>query len=152
MNGVPSTAPSTSVVQQSRPGLSAAPTEPPRPHGGIASNAVRHLYVHLPFCAHRCGYCDFVTVVGRRGQHAAYVDGLLAELALERHLLAPKLETVFLGGGTPPFTQPGGLERLLAALPGAAEGTVEAKPETGAPAPAPLLRRHGVNRRSLGAP
>jgi len=42
-------------------------------------SGVRHLYVHLPFCAHRCGYCDFVTVVGREGQHAAYVDAVLAE-------------------------------------------------------------------------
>jgi oxygen-independent coproporphyrinogen-3 oxidase len=151
MNGVPSTTPSTSVVQQSRPGLAAAPTEPPRPLGGIASHAVRHLYVHLPFCAHRCGYCDFVTVVGRRGQHAAYVDGLLAELALELHLLSPELETVFLGGGTPTFTEPGELERLLAALPGAAEVTVEANPETVTPELAELLRRNGVNRVSLGA-
>src|SRR5206468_664916 len=134
MNGVPSTAPSTSVVQQSRPGLLAAPAEPPRPRGGIASDAVRHLYVHLPFCAHRCGYCDFVTVVGRRGQHAAYVDGLLAEFELERELLAGELETVFLGGGTPTFTEPRELERLLAALPGAAEVTVEANPETVTPA------------------
>ena len=39
-------------------------------------SAARHLYVHLPFCASRCGYCDFVTVVGRSGQHAAYVDAL----------------------------------------------------------------------------
>ena len=44
--------------------------------------AVRHLYVHLPFCAHRCGYCDFVTVVGREGLHGRYVDALLAELEL----------------------------------------------------------------------
>ena len=44
----------------------------------------RHLYVHLPFCAHRCGYCDFVTVVGRQGQHGAYVDALLTELSLAR--------------------------------------------------------------------
>jgi oxygen-independent coproporphyrinogen-3 oxidase len=112
---------------------------------------VRHLYVHLPFCAHRCGYCDFVTVVGRRGQHAAYVDGLLAELELERELLAPELETVFLGGGTPTFTDPGELERLLAALPPAAEVTVEANPETVTAALAVLLRRNGVNRVSLGA-
>ncbi len=40
----------------------------------------RHLYVHLPFCAHRCGYCDFVTAVGRQSQHADYVEALLAEL------------------------------------------------------------------------
>jgi len=49
-------------------------------------SGVRHLYVHLPFCASRCGYCDFVTVVGRSGQHAAYVDALLEELTLRREL------------------------------------------------------------------
>ena len=48
------------------------------------TGSVRHLYVHLPFCAHRCGYCDFVTVVGREGLHGRYVDALLAELDLER--------------------------------------------------------------------
>jgi oxygen-independent coproporphyrinogen III oxidase len=115
------------------------------------SDSVRHLYVHLPFCAQRCGYCDFVTVVGRRGQHAAYVDGLLAELELERELLAPELETIFLGGGTPTFTEPCELERLLAGLPAASEVTVEANPETVDAAMAALLRRSGVNRVSLGA-
>ena len=114
-------------------------------------SAARHLYVHLPFCAHRCGYCDFVTVVGRRDQHADYVDALLAELALERGLLAPDLDTIFLGGGTPTFTEPRALERLLTALPAAAETTVEANPETVTPELAQLLRRHGVNRISLGA-
>jgi oxygen-independent coproporphyrinogen-3 oxidase len=112
---------------------------------------VRHLYVHLPFCAHRCGYCDFVTVVGREGQHEAYVDALLAELELEREGLAPRVETVFLGGGTPTFTAPAALERLLAALPDAEEVTVEANPETVTPALARLLSRNRVNRVSLGA-
>jgi oxygen-independent coproporphyrinogen-3 oxidase len=112
---------------------------------------VRHLYVHLPFCAHRCGYCDFVTVVGRRGQHAAYVDALLAELALEREVLATEVETVFLGGGTPTFTEPHELERLLAALPRAREVTVEANPETVTAEVAALLRANGVTRVSLGA-
>ena len=112
---------------------------------------VRHLYVHLPFCAHRCGYCDFVTVVGRRGEHAAYVDALLAELELERDLLASQLETVFLGGGTPTFTTPAELQRLLRALPPAEEITAEANPETVTPELAALLRRCGVNRVSLGA-
>jgi oxygen-independent coproporphyrinogen III oxidase len=110
----------------------------------------RHLYVHLPFCAHRCGYCDFVTVVGRAGQHGSYVDALLRELALERDLLAPGLETVFLGGGTPTFTEASALERLLRALPPAGEVTVEANPETVTQELARTLRRLGVNRVSLG--
>ena len=112
---------------------------------------VRHLYAHLPFCAHRCGYCDFVTAVGRRDQHASYVDALLAELRLERGLLADELETVFLGGGTPTFTERHALARLLAALPPAQELTVEANPETVTPELTSLLREHGVNRVSLGA-
>jgi oxygen-independent coproporphyrinogen-3 oxidase len=110
----------------------------------------RHLYVHLPFCAHRCGYCDFVTVVGRRGEHATYVDALLAELELEGGVLAPELDTVFLGGGTPTFTEPAALERLLASLPPAQEVTVEANPETVTQELAHTLRRLGVNRVSLG--
>jgi oxygen-independent coproporphyrinogen-3 oxidase len=112
---------------------------------------IRHLYVHLPFCAHRCGYCDFVTAVGREEQHGPYVDGLLAELELERSVLAPELETVFLGGGTPTFTAPAELERLLRALPPAQEVTVEANPETVSAELASRLRRTGVNRVSLGA-
>ena len=116
----------------------------------MSGGGVRHLYVHLPFCAHRCGYCDFVTVVGRRGGHGAYVDALLAELALERSHLAPRLETVFLGGGTPTFTDPVELERLLDALPAAEEVTVEANPETVSAELARLLRRAGVSRVSLG--
>jgi oxygen-independent coproporphyrinogen III oxidase len=116
-----------------------------------APGSVRHLYLHLPFCASRCGYCDFVTLVGRNGQHAAYVDALLAELELERQMLAPELETVFLGGGTPTFTEGSQLERLLGALPPAAEVTVEANPETVTPKLAGLLQGNGVDRVSLGA-
>ena len=111
---------------------------------------VRHVYVHLPFCAHRCGYCDFVTVVGRQSQHERYVDALLAELELERHVLAGRLDTVFLGGGTPTFTEPEALERLLRALPPADEVTVEANPETVTPQLARLLRDSRVDRVSLG--
>jgi putative oxygen-independent coproporphyrinogen III oxidase len=113
--------------------------------------AVRHLYVHLPFCAHRCGYCDFVTAVGRREEHGLYVDALLTELEQERWRLAAAVETAFLGGGTPTFTEPAALERVLTALPEVEELTVEANPETVTPALAALLLRHGVNRVSLGA-
>ena len=112
---------------------------------------VRHLYVHLPFCTHRCGYCDFVTVVGQRGQHAAYVDALLRELELESDALSSGLETVFLGGGTPTFTALPELVRLLEALPPAEEVTVEANPETMTAELARALREAGVTRISLGA-
>ncbi len=127
------------------------------PEGGVGAPipgpgpGARHLYVHLPFCAHRCGYCDFVTVTGHDGEHGGYVDALLAELELERGLLADRVETVFLGGGTPTFTEPTALARLLAGLPPAAETTVEANPETVTPELAALLRENGVDRVSLGA-
>ncbi len=111
----------------------------------------RHLYVHLPFCAHRCGYCDFVTVAGGRGQDAAYVDALLQELELERNSLDEELDTVFLGGGTPTFTALPDLVRLLEALPAAEEVTVEANPETVTAELARELRAAGVTRISLGA-
>jgi oxygen-independent coproporphyrinogen-3 oxidase len=118
---------------------------------GRAQGHVRHLYAHLPFCAHRCGYCDFVTVVGRTHQHATYVDALLAELTLESDALAADPDTIFLGGGTPTFTAPAELARLLAALPSTRELTVEANPETVTAELAALLAEHGVNRVSLGA-
>jgi oxygen-independent coproporphyrinogen-3 oxidase len=112
---------------------------------------VRHLYVHLPFCAHRCGYCDFVTAVGRVGEHGVYADALVAELERERGWLAAELETVFVGGGTPTYTEPTALSRVLGALPAAAEVTVEANPETVTASLASLLLEHGVSRVSLGA-
>jgi putative oxygen-independent coproporphyrinogen III oxidase len=114
-------------------------------------SAVRHLYVHLPFCAARCGYCDFVTAVGREEQHEEYVDALLTELDLERGCIGSELETVYLGGGTPTFTRPNALRRLLESLPPARELTVEANPETVTPALAALLHEAAVNRISLGA-
>ena len=110
-----------------------------------------HLYVHVPFCEQRCDYCDFVSLAGRRDHHARYVEALLAELELERGTLAPELESVYLGGGTPTFLEPQALRRLLEGLPGAGELTVEANPETVSPELAELLVEAGVNRVSLGA-
>jgi oxygen-independent coproporphyrinogen III oxidase len=107
----------------------------------------RHLYVHVPFCAHRCGYCDFVTVTGREDERARYVAALAAEL--ERADVAP--ETIFVGGGTPSILADPDLARLLAALPPAAEVTVECNPETVTPAKAQVLVEGGVTRVSLGA-
>ena len=117
----------------------------------MCAGEVRHLYVHLPFCAHRCGYCDFVTAVGRRDEHGAYVDALVAELERERWRLSADVDTVFVGGGTPTFTEPDALRRVLDALPASGELTVEANPETVTPELAELLREGRVNRVSLGA-
>jgi oxygen-independent coproporphyrinogen-3 oxidase len=114
--------------------------------------AARHLYVHVPFCAHRCGYCDFVTVTGREHLHEAYVDALVAELARRREAgaLAAEPETVFVGGGTPTLLGAALLGRLLDALPAAPERTVECNPETVDAALAEVLAGRGV-RVSLGA-
>jgi oxygen-independent coproporphyrinogen-3 oxidase len=111
---------------------------------------VPHLYVHVPFCAHRCGYCDFVTVTGHDDQHAPYVDALLAELHRSPHLDPGAVETVFVGGGTPTLLGPALLGRLLDGLPAAAERTVECNPETVTPELARTLAERGL-RVSLGA-
>ena len=106
--------------------------------------------MHVPFCAHRCGYCDFVTVTGHADLRERYVAALLTELAQERERLAPALETVFLGGGTPTLLGAPLLDRLLDGLPPASELTVEANPETIDDELAAVLARRGV-RVSLGA-
>jgi oxygen-independent coproporphyrinogen-3 oxidase len=106
--------------------------------------------VHVPFCAHRCGYCDFVTVTGHADLHERYVAAVLSELALERERLAPAPATVFIGGGTPTLLGANLLGRLLDGLPEAAELTVEANPETVDDALAGMLGERGV-RVSLGA-
>ncbi len=116
--------------------------------GGVA-----HLYVHLPFCAARCGYCAFVVEVGRDDARDAYLDAVLAELERERGRLGA-LETLYLGGGTPTLMGAGRLSALLAAIspllaPGA-EVTIEANPETVDQNLMAALAGAGVNRVSLG--
>jgi oxygen-independent coproporphyrinogen-3 oxidase len=106
-----------------------------------------HLYLHVPFCGHRCGYCDFVTVTGNEPLHGRYVDALIAEL----RRADPRPATIFIGGGTPSLLADDLLARLLAALPPCQELTVECNPETITPAKAQVLVAGGVNRVSLGA-
>src|SRR5262245_38216405 len=115
----------------------------------------RAAYVHVPFCARRCGYCDFAIAVGHDHQLDRYLDALTAELA---SLGEPqRVETISLGGGTP--THPGArqLRRLLSdvtewlpPLPGH-EFSVEANPGTLDDEKVAVLADHGVNRVSLGA-
>src|SRR5437867_13402163 len=87
--------------------LRAGPVEPP-PRWWWP----RAAYVHIPFCAHHCGYCDFAVAAGRDHLIDRYLDALAAELAT---LGEPQpVQTLFLGGGTPTYPAPAQLERLLA--------------------------------------
>src|SRR5690554_7003761 len=81
------------------------------------------VYVHVPFCATRCGYCDFNTYTAAEvgeASRAAYAEAVLAELALAARVLGdapPKqVDTVFVGGGTPTLLPPDDLARILDAI------------------------------------
>jgi putative oxygen-independent coproporphyrinogen III oxidase len=144
------------------------PGETPPADGTLPGNALSGLgnrpfgvYVHVPFCASRCGYCDFNTYVpGVDGDdRAAYVRAALAEVRLARRVLgdgAPAVDTVFFGGGTPTLLAPDLLAAVLDEIRAAfgladgAEVTVEANPETVGPAMLAVLRDAGFTRISLG--
>lgn len=112
-------------------------------------------YVHIPFCAHHCGYCDFAIAVGQEAQIDRYTQALEMEL---RSLGQPQpVSTLFLGGGTPTHLEPHQLDRLLDVLhswlplePGG-EFSIEANPTNLTPDKIRILAEHGVNRLSLGA-
>ncbi|WP_213454046.1 radical SAM family heme chaperone HemW [Rhizomonospora bruguierae] len=122
------------------------------------------VYLHVPFCASRCGYCDFNTYtageLGGGEAQAGYVEAVLAEVRLATRVLAgnppPRVETVFVGGGTPTLLPPDDLARLLAAIDDAwglapdAEVTTEANPESVSIASLKALRSAGYTRVSLG--
>src|SRR3954468_14287654 len=98
------------------------------------------VYVHVPFCASRCGYCDFNTYtaseLGGGVSREAYADLVLQELALAQRVIEPaRVDTVFVGGGTPTLLGAGDLGRVLEGidktwgLAADAEITTEANPE-----------------------
>lgn len=117
----------------------------------------RHLYVHVPFCARRCSYCDFSIAVREVVPVEDYVGGVRAELGLrfsgsERW----EVDTLYFGGGTPSRLGPDGIASLLDAIcqrvtltPGA-EVTLEVNPEDVAPDAVRCWRTAGINRVSLG--
>lgn len=133
----------------------------------------RALYIHTPFCVHKCHYCDFYSFVDTRDQQVAFVDRLIAELrALAPH--AGPLESIFVGGGTPSLLRIDLWQRLLDEINGLfdlsmirqpwiaehddpcrevtrGEFTVECNPESASPELMAVLRAGGVNRVSIGA-
>jgi oxygen-independent coproporphyrinogen-3 oxidase len=119
-----------------------------------------HLYVHVPFCARRCSYCDFAIAVRREVPSRRFVDAVLAEWrGWQEHPAwndSPSLATIYLGGGTPSHLDAMELGRLVAALRGDrpteldAEITLEANPDDVTPGSAAAWMAAGVNRVSLG--
>jgi putative oxygen-independent coproporphyrinogen III oxidase len=119
-----------------------------------------HLYIHVPFCARRCSYCDFSIAVRKDVPSARFAAAILAEWDRRRAEPAwtgfSQLATVYLGGGTPSRLDPGALVDLLAHLTGDrplaadAEVTLEANPEDVTSKRATAWRAAGVNRVSLG--
>lgn len=118
----------------------------------------RHLYVHVPFCARRCVYCDFSIAVRRNVPVDEFVGAIARELDVRRLREVPtELETLYFGGGTPSRLGADGVARLVTviqeriALAPDAEVTLEANPEDVTAAAAALWSSAGVNRLSIGA-
>ena len=115
------------------------------------------LYVHIPFCASRCPYCDFATAPATTALRSRYLDALRREIAREGHLLGrPRVRTLFLGGGTPSLLEPAEIVMLGDALRDAfvlrpREVTLEANPATLDRARLDAWLALGLTRLSLGA-
>ncbi len=126
-----------------------------------ASSLPRHLYLHVPFCARRCSYCDFSIAVRRETPVDEFVTAVAAELDLRFPRTSSAdpwtVDTLYLGGGTPTRLGGAGVARLMATLrdrlylaPGA-EATIEANPDDVTVNAVRLWRDAGINRVSLGA-
>ncbi|MHB8588740.1 MAG: radical SAM family heme chaperone HemW [Candidatus Dormibacteraceae bacterium] len=123
----------------------------------MTQKAFRNLYLHIPFCKHKCGYCDFNAYAGMDRLMPDYVDALERELAMARERFPfETLETVYLGGGTPSLLPAELAKRLLSCirstfdLAANAEVTLEANPASTDEAKLAAWLDGGVNRLSLG--
>lgn len=116
------------------------------------------IYIHIPFCKHRCAYCDFNTYAGHEGLIPAYVEALVREIEYvgERQPEPLTVHTVFFGGGTPSLLSPPQFDSILRTLRSAftwtanAEVSIEANPGTTSFAALTALRGIGINRISFG--
>ena len=117
---------------------------------------IRHLYVHIPFCARICPYCAFYKARANHSDTQRFCEAAGRELSQKTSEFDVVPETIFFGGGTPTALTTGQLESLLSGfqqqldLSGLVEWTMEANPGSVAARKADLLKRFGVNRISLG--
>ncbi len=125
-----------------------------------SGSPARSLYIHIPFCSHKCHYCDFYSFVDTRDRQAVFADRLERELAA-LSVAAGTIDTIFVGGGTPSLLEVPLWEGLLRAMDdrfdlgaiksGKGEFTVECNPESVTPELMSALRAGGVSRISMGA-
>src|SRR5207248_4313681 len=122
----------------------------------MISEAVTHLYVHIPFCARICPYCAFYKERADSSQTQRFCEALLREIETARERFPLQLETIFFGGGTPTALTTAQLEYLLGGLRHCldlsrlVEWTFEANPGSVSARKAALLRAMGISRISLG--
>jgi oxygen-independent coproporphyrinogen III oxidase len=116
------------------------------------------LYVHVPFCASKCAYCDFASYAGRQSDIPLYLDAVVREITRRgAEMGRPNANTIFIGGGTPSLLDESQITRVMDALLEAftiednAEITCECNPGTLSASFARALRNSGVNRLSIGA-
>lgn len=114
-------------------------------------------YLHVPFCFHKCHYCDFYSIVDSQDRQKVFTNRLIDEMRLVGPRITRPLQTIFIGGGTPTLLRVELWRQLLSAirehlpLAGDGEFTVEANPETVTDELAEALASGGVNRVSIGA-
>ena len=117
---------------------------------------IRHLYVHIPFCARICPYCAFYKARAKHSETQRFCEAAVRELSQKSAEFDLAPETIFFGGGTPTALTTAQLESLLRGfheqldLSGLVEWTMEANPGSVAAGKAEVLKRFGVNRISLG--
>jgi putative oxygen-independent coproporphyrinogen III oxidase len=154
-------------VPSSLPSGDPAPADGSLPASALAELGKRRfgIYVHVPFCTVRCGYCDFNTYTATElgdqpgASRATYAEAAITEIRLARSVLGDRdlpVDTVFFGGGTPTLLGTGDLAAVLAAIAAEfglapdAEVTTEANPESVSPESLAALRAAGFTRISVG--
>jgi oxygen-independent coproporphyrinogen-3 oxidase len=158
----------TLITQFTRSGVGDQPASGPQtiadlvPAAQVASaDPPTGVYVHVPFCRHKCGYCDFYSVVAARSRQEAFARRLVEEIRASSAWLPRPADTAFFGGGTPTLLAADLWADILGALAdhlppgrrtgdGPAEITVEANPETVTEPLLAVLAGGGVNRISIG--
>ena len=113
------------------------------------------LYIHIPFCVKRCGYCDFLTFAHADKYHESYKNALVREIRSASKLKKYNIKTIFIGGGTPTILSPSFIAEIFFALSiynidKNCEITVEANPGTLSLETLRTLKNNGVNRLSIG--